>query len=49
MIGYMVIARKKNKTDIVAEYVFDSMKEAIKFHAAMVGKGYDVVLSRVEV
>lgn len=48
-MAFKVTAKEKNTHKLVAEYIFDSLKEATKFHAAMVGKGYFTVLSRIEV
>jgi len=49
MLAYRVIAKVKYTEEIVAEYVFDKMKDAIKFHSDMTGKGYESVLSRIEI
>jgi hypothetical protein len=49
MMAYRVTAKVKHTEEIVAEYIFDKMQDAIKFHSDMVGKGYESVLSRVQV
>ncbi len=49
MMAYRVTAKVKHTEEIVAEYIFDKMQDAIKFHSGMVGKGYESVLSRVKV
>lgn len=48
-MAFKVTAKEKNTNKLVAEYIFDSLKEATKFHAAMVGKGYFTVLARIAV
>lgn len=48
MITYKVISEDSNGK-IVAEYIFDSLKEAIKFHAGMIGNGYKSIISRLKV
>ena len=49
MMAYKVTAKVKHTEEIVAEYIFAKMQDAIKFHSDMVGKGYKSVLSRVQV
>lgn len=49
MEAYKVLAIDKETDRIVAEYIFDSLKEAIKFHSGMLGKGYTSILERVSV
>lgn len=49
MMAYKVISKVKYTNETVAEYIFDTMKEAIAFHSSMVAKGYESVLSRIEV
>ena len=44
--AFKVTATKDNNKP-VAEYLFESMKEAIKFHSSMVSKGYHTELRRV--
>lgn len=48
MIAYKVISEDSNGK-IVAEYIFESLKEAIKFHAGMIGNDYKSIISRLEV
>lgn len=47
MESFRVTAKEKTTDKLVAEYMFDSLKEAMKFHASMVGKGYHTILERV--
>lgn len=49
MLAYKVTAKVKNTEEIVAEYIFAKMQDAIKFHSDMVGKGYESVLGRVQI
>ena len=44
---YKVVATNKKTKKLVAEYLFDSAKEALKFHSAMVGKGLHSELTRI--
>tara|TARA_B100000902_G_C26437746_1_gene494582 strand:- start:299 stop:451 length:153 start_codon:yes stop_codon:yes gene_type:complete len=46
MESWKVIALDKDG-NLLASYLFDSMKEAIKFHSGMVGKGYHSEMHRV--
>jgi|TARA_B110000908_G_C10265251_1_gene463181 hypothetical protein len=46
-MGWRVTAKEKSSRDVVAEYLFDRIESAIKFHAEMVSKGYEVETSRV--
>ena len=39
----------KETDKMVAEYIFDSLKEAMKFHAQMTVKGYLSILERVAI
>lgn len=48
-MAYKVLAIDKETEKMVAEYIFDSLKEATKFHAGMVAKGYLSVLERVTI
>lgn len=34
--------------NLLAEYIFEEMKEAIKFHSGMVAKGHESVMERSE-
>lgn len=47
--AYKVLAIDKETDKMVAEYIFDSLKEAIKFHAEMTVKGYLSILERVSI
>jgi hypothetical protein len=47
--AYKVLALDKETDKMVAEYIFDSLKEAIKFHAEMTVKGYLCVTERIAV
>lgn len=47
--AYKVLAIDKETDKMVAEYIFDSLKEAMKFHAQMTVKGYLSILERVSV
>lgn len=49
MLAYKVTAIDKNTKKLLAEYIFDKMQDAIKFHSDMVGKGHESVLSRVQI
>ena len=49
MEAYKVLAIDKETDKMVAEYIFDSLKEAMKFHAGMVAKGYTSILERVSI
>jgi hypothetical protein len=48
-MAFKVTAKEKNTNKLVAEYIFDTLTEATKFHAAMMGKGYLTVLARIKV
>jgi hypothetical protein len=47
--AYKVLAIDKETDKMVAEYIFDSLKEAMKFHAQMTVKGYLSILERVAI
>ena len=49
MEAYKVLAINKETDKMVAEYIFDSLQEAMKFHAGMVAKGYTSILERISV
>ena len=49
MEAYKVLAINKETDKMVAEYIFDSLKEAMEFHAGMVAKGYTSILERVSI
>lgn len=42
---YKVTVRDK-EGNLLAEYIFAEMKEAMKFHAGMVAKGHESVMER---
>lgn len=42
---YKVTVRD-NQGNLLAEYIFNEMKEAMKFHAAMVAKGHESIMER---
>ena len=48
-MAFKVTAKEKKTEKIIAEYIFESLKEATKFHASMVGKGYFSVMERIYV
>ena len=37
---------RDNQGNLLAEYIFNEMKEAMKFHAAMVAKGHESIMER---
>jgi len=45
--AFKVTATKGNK--LIAEYIFESRKEALRFHSSMVVKGYHTELRRVSI
>lgn len=45
-MAFKVIATKENKT--VAEFVFEFLKEAMKFELGMRKKGYKTDISRIQ-
>lgn len=45
--AFKVLALDKETNKMVAEYLFHSLKEAIKFHSEMTVKGYLCVTERV--
>lgn len=47
--AYKVLAIDKETDKMVAEYIFNSLKEAMKFHAQMTVKGYLSILERVAI
>ena len=47
MESWRVIVTDEDKKVLVAEHIFESMKEAIKFHSQMIGKGYHSEMHRV--
>jgi|TARA_B100001093_G_scaffold519139_1_gene606700 hypothetical protein len=47
MESWRVIVTDEDKEVLVAEYLFESMKEAIKFHSQMTAKGYHSEMHRV--
>jgi len=48
-MGYKVLAIDKETEKMVAEYIFATLREAMKFHAGMVAKGYLSELERVKI
>ncbi len=42
---YKVTVRDK-EGNLLAEYIFAEMKEALKFHASMVAKGHESIMER---
>jgi hypothetical protein len=47
--AYKVLAIEKETDKMVAEYIFESLKEAMKFHAQMTAKGYLSIMERIYV
>jgi len=47
--AFKVLAIDKETDKMVAEYIFESLKEAMKFHAEMTVKGYLSILERIKV
>tara|TARA_B100001093_G_scaffold198225_1_gene190525 strand:+ start:1624 stop:1803 length:180 start_codon:yes stop_codon:yes gene_type:complete len=48
-MAFKVTARERKTETIIAEYIFESLKEATKFHASMLGKGYYSNMERIYV
>lgn len=47
--AFKVLVIEKETEKMVAEYMFSTLKEAMKFHASMVVKGYLSILERVKI
>jgi hypothetical protein len=47
--AFKVLALNKETNKMEAEYIFESMKEAIRFHAEMTVKGYLCVTERIAI
>lgn len=47
--AFKVVATKGKKELPVAEYLFEELKEAMKFEMGMRAKGYDTQLNRVSI
>lgn len=47
--AYKVLAIERHTDKMVAEYIFESLKEATKFHAQMTAKGYLSIMERIAV
>lgn len=46
-MSYKVTASEKDTNKVVAEYIFETLKEAQAFHAGMVIKGYHSILQNL--
>ena len=49
LMAFKVIAQIDNQDEPVAEFIFDSLKEATKFEAGMRDKDYKTLIERIYV